>query len=110
MKIGIPKEIQSGENRVAITPKIGKRLVARGFELYVETGAGKGAQFTDQDYETCGTTICNAKELYENSDIILKVQPPTEEEIGMMKAETLLLSYIYPVKIRNFLQNFPKQK
>ncbi|MGI6321133.1 MAG: Re/Si-specific NAD(P)(+) transhydrogenase subunit alpha [Bacteroidales bacterium] len=110
MKIGIPKEIQSGENRVAITPKIGKRLVARGFELYVETGAGKGAQFTDQDYETCGTTICNTKELYENSDIILKVQPPTEEEIGMMKAETLLLSYIYPGKNQELLAKLSEAK
>lgn len=102
MKIGVPKEIKPGENRVAITPDIVGKLIKKGFQVYVEQSAGVKAGFLDQKYLEAGAEIKpDAKELYNNSDIVLKVQRPlfnsdfNMNELDMIKPDTLLISLSY---------------
>jgi H+-translocating NAD(P) transhydrogenase subunit alpha len=105
MKIGIPKEIRPGERRVAATPDTVSRLLKLGFDVSVETQAGAGASFRDAEYSALGASVLHsARELWETSDIILKVQPPEQNaELGMHEAELLreggiLVSFIWPGK------------
>jgi NAD(P) transhydrogenase subunit alpha len=99
MNVGIPKEILQHELRVAATPKTVVRLKKQGFEVLVESGCGVRAKFTDEEYVTAGAgVVSSAQELYSSSDIVLKVQPPTEAEVGLMKRGTLLLSYLFPAQ------------
>ncbi len=105
MKIGIPKEIRPGERRVAATPDTVSRLLKLGFEVNVETQAGAGASFRDAEYSALGANVLkSARELWDTSDIILKVQPPEQNaELGMHEAELLreggtLVSFIWPGK------------
>jgi H+-translocating NAD(P) transhydrogenase subunit alpha len=105
MKIGIPKEIRPGERRVAATPDTVSRLLKLGFEVSVETQAGAGASFRDTEYSALGARVLkSARELWDTSDIILKVQPPEQNsELDMHEAELLreggiLVSFIWPGK------------
>jgi NAD(P) transhydrogenase subunit alpha len=105
MKIGIPKEIRPGERRVAATPDTVSRLLKLGFEVQVETQAGAGASFRDAEYVTIGASIApSARQLWDQSDLILKVQPPEHNsELGVHEAELLrergvLVSFIWPGK------------
>ncbi|MEO6602349.1 MAG: Re/Si-specific NAD(P)(+) transhydrogenase subunit alpha, partial [Polyangiaceae bacterium] len=105
MKIGIPKEIRPGERRVAATPDTVSRLLKLGFDVSVETQAGAGASFRDTEYSALGASVLlSARELWDTSDIILKVQPPEQNsELGMHEAELLreggiLVSFIWPGK------------
>ena len=77
MKIGIPKEIRPGERRVAATPETVSRLMKLGFDVAVETQAGAGASFDDAEYSALGASVVqSARELWQQSEIVLKVQPP----------------------------------
>ncbi|HEY3252892.1 MAG TPA: Re/Si-specific NAD(P)(+) transhydrogenase subunit alpha [Polyangiaceae bacterium] len=105
MKIGIPKEIRPGERRVAATPDTVSRLLKLGFDVQVESQAGAGASFADADYTAIGATIARgARELWEQNELILKVQPPEQNlELGVHEAELLreggtLVSFIWPAK------------
>ncbi|MEI9941549.1 MAG: Re/Si-specific NAD(P)(+) transhydrogenase subunit alpha [Pseudomonadota bacterium] len=105
MKIGIPKEIRPGERRVAATPDTVSRLLKLGFEVQVESQAGAGASFADAEYTAIGATILRgARELWDQSELILKVQPPEPNlELGVHEAELLreggiLVSFIWPAK------------
>jgi len=105
MKVGIPKEIKAGENRVAATPKTVKRLKKQGFEVLVQSGAGSNANVSDEAYEAAGASISSsAQELYANSEIILKVQALADEEIGLMHKGQLVLSYLNPGQNGDLLQ------
>ncbi len=99
MIIGIPKERLAGELRVAITPKTAQRLLKKGFIVQVEAGAGVQAGFSDNDFIQAGVQIIHhADQLLSSADIILKVQPPVEDEIGKMKAGAVTLSYLRPAQ------------
>src|SRR4051812_35707956 len=105
MKIGIPKENRPGERRVAATPDTVSRLLKLGFEVSVESQAGAGASFRDAEYAALGASVLHtARELWDTSDIILKVQPPEQNlELGTHEAELLreggtLVSFIWPGK------------
>ncbi|MBD3226199.1 MAG: NAD(P)(+) transhydrogenase (Re/Si-specific) subunit alpha, partial [Caldithrix sp.] len=81
MKIGIPKEVTSGETRVAIIPSQVGVLTKSDHEVLVEKDAGIRAAFSDKQYEEAGARIIAATdELYQQADIILKVQPPTRNK------------------------------
>jgi NAD(P) transhydrogenase subunit alpha len=100
--IGIPKEILSGENRVAITPDTASKLIKLGFEIVVETNAGLNAHFLDENYINAGAKILsNVKEVFEASDVICKVQRPVVDssinELQLMKKGTLLISFFFPL-------------
>jgi alanine dehydrogenase len=90
--IGIPKEISFQENRVPLTPLSVALLVNNGHEVMLETNAGLAANFKDKDYSEQGAQIVyEPKRLYE-ADIIIKIAPPTLEEIGLMKPGQVLIS------------------
>ena len=105
MIVGIPKEVKSGESRVAATPKTLKRLIKQGFKVYIQSGAGSSANFSDQQYEEAGGHIVeSAKELYSSADIVLKVLAFTEEEIDLLKEGQVSLSYLHPAQNQELLQ------
>lgn len=110
MIVGIPLELSSAELRVAATPKTVKRLQKQGFEVHVQSHAGEKANFSDQEFSDAGAKIVpTAEALYKNAQIILKVQAPTDEEINLMAAGTVLLSYIWPDQNPELLQKLAKQ-
>ena len=85
MKIGVPKEIQPGETRVALTPALVPLLLRDQHEILVETGAGWEAGFSDEQFRQAGATLTgNPAELYSQADIIFKVQPP---RLGMLSGQ-----------------------
>ncbi len=92
--IGVPKEITLQEHRVALTPSSVNLLVNNGFEVWIETGAGKEAKFPDKDYSDAGAKICYSSEEVYKADIIVKVEPPTENEIKFLQAKQLIISAI----------------
>lgn len=85
MKLGIPRETSAGERRVATTPEIAKKLVATGFEVLVEEGAGVAASFTDAAYAAVGAKPVARADCF-NADIVLKVRRPSEEEARAVRA------------------------
>jgi len=90
--IGIPKETHFQENRVSLTPDAVASLTANGHRFIIETGAGKGANYTDTDYSEAGAKIAkNNKEVFECS-MVLKVEPPSISEIDLMLPQTVLFS------------------
>jgi len=90
--IGIPKETELQEQRVALVPESVSLLVANGHRVVVETGAGENANFSDSDYSESGAEIIyDTKQIYK-ADIILKVSPPNDNEIALMKHKQILFS------------------
>lgn len=97
MRIGIPKEIEINEARVAATPATVAQLIKLGFEVAIESGAGKQAKFSDNAYEAAGALILNAMSIW-HTDIIFKINPPTDNEIHHLNAGTTLISFIWPTQ------------
>ncbi len=94
VKVGVPKEIAEGENRVGIVPETVEKLVKEGFEVLVESGAGRDYNL-DENYEEAGAKIAeSAEEVYGESDLIVKVARPTEEEIGHMHEGQALVCFL----------------
>jgi alanine dehydrogenase len=90
--IGIPRETEFQEQRVALVPEAVGLLVSNGHRVIIETNAGSKANFSDNDYsEAGGEIVYSAKEVY-NADMILKVTPPSNNEIAMMKHKQILFS------------------
>jgi NAD(P) transhydrogenase subunit alpha len=99
MQIGVPKEIDAGEKRVATTPEVVSDLVALGFTVSVQAGAGLGANYSDESFESAGAVIAaNAEELFAASDIILKVRgpDPAAGEIELFREGQTLISFLWP--------------
>ncbi|NJM94295.1 MAG: alanine dehydrogenase [Cytophagales bacterium] len=94
--VGVPKERSLQENRVSLTPQATSVLVSNGIEVKVETQAGATAHYSDQDYADAGAQIVySAKEAFE-SDIVIKVEPPSLEEIGYLPTKAGLISAVNP--------------
>ncbi len=93
MKIGVPAETLPGERRVATTPEVAKKLVAKGFEVIVEAGAGAAAQYPDQEYAGAGVVIAE-RDACMAADIVLKVRRPTDEEAARVGASSIYISLI----------------
>jgi len=90
--IGIPKETSLNERRACITPDAVQVLVESGHEIIIESGAGLGSFFTDLQYSESGAKITNDPKEAFSQDLILKVNPPTDEEIDYMRPNTYLVS------------------
>ncbi len=96
MKLAVPKETKFKENRVALTPDVVKDLVKKGFEVTIESGAGMNSFFSDESYKAAGASLVpDAKKLYSDADVILKVNAPSPEEISGMKKGAILLSFLF---------------
>lgn len=95
MKIGVPKERLPGEARVGLTPALVRTLTKNGHTCLIETGAGAGAGFDDYDYERQGAHIVpDMREIYTQSDLILKVMRPLSEEIALMREGQVLMGLL----------------
>ncbi len=90
--IGVPRETAAGERRVALVPKVVERLHAAGLAVVVETGAGTGALIPDEQYEQAGATIGDPWP----ADLVVKVNPPTADEIGLLKPESTIVGFLAP--------------
>jgi len=96
MRVGVPKEIKNHEYRVGLTPPSVAELVAAGHEVLVETKAGMGIDFEDQDYIDAGATILpTAAEVFAQSDMIVKVKEPQAVEVAMLEPRHLLFTYLH---------------
>ncbi len=92
LQIGIPKEIRLQEQRICLTPDAVGTLVAHGHKIIMESGAGEGANFSDQDYAEMGARITYDTEEVFKSHIILKVEPPDLKETGYLQPESIVIS------------------
>jgi NAD(P) transhydrogenase subunit alpha len=90
--IGVPRETAAGERRVALVPKVVERLHAAGLAVVVETGAGTGALIPDEQYKQAGATIGDPWP----ADLVVKVNPPTVDEIGLLKPESAVVGFLAP--------------
>lgn len=90
--IGIPKEVSFQENRVAIVPSAVEVLVSQGHRIVVESNAGRNCKFTDKDYAEAGAEIVYSPEEVYKADVVLKVAPPTPEEIELLQEKQTIIS------------------
>ena len=90
--IGVPKEISLQETRITMTPDAVELIVGRGHDVWVESGAGEGAKYTDNMYSEAGAKIVDSAEEVYKADFILKIEPPTIEEVGFFKPGQTLIS------------------
>ena len=90
--IGIPREEDKNEGRIAITPLAVEQLVNNGHKVILESNAGLGSNFSDVDYSECGADIVNSEEEVFKSDIILKISPFTVSELEKLKENQLVIS------------------
>jgi len=117
MRIGIPKEIHTGERRVAGTPKTVKKLIEMGFEVVVEQGAGVAAEHYDDMYAQAGATLtADTKAVWGESDIVLKVHSPQiHPSLGVHEADLIkeggcLIGFIWPAQNQDILDKFNARK
>ncbi len=110
--IGIPREESSEENRIGLTPLTVDLLVNNGHEVIIQSNAGKAANFYDHQFSEAGALIVeNKEEIYSQSDIILKVMPPSEAEIGLMREGQILLSILHVhSKSRDYIQRLIQKR
>jgi alanine dehydrogenase len=95
MKIGVAREIKPDEYRVALTPAGARELVQRGHEVLIETGAGDGSSFPDAGYEAVGARIGSVDDVWESSELLLKVKEPIEPEYGRLREGLVLFTYLH---------------
>lgn len=96
MRIGVPKEIKAAENRVALVPAGAEALVAAGHTVFVETRAGEGSGFSDDDYRAAGAQILDsADDVWERAEMIMKVKEPIPEEYERIRAGQLVFTYFH---------------
>lgn len=96
LTIGVPKETADGERRVALVPEVVRKLARAGFEVVVEAGAGEAAYFPDNAFREDGARIGTDSEAL-GADIVLKVAPPSEAEIGKMASGGVFLGMLDPL-------------
>ena len=95
MRISVPKEIKSGEKRVALVPDIISKLTKLGHEVFIESGAGVAAEYSDAQFLAAGAQIKQG-DVLANSDVILSVQPLTPNQIKSLKKGSLTISFLSP--------------
>ena len=98
MKLAVLKETEEGENRVALIPDSIKRLSQKGFAVLVEAGAGSSAGYSDQEYEQAGATLVSSpQELAGQADCVVKVRPPSLEEVEILRDNSVFIAILQPV-------------
>lgn len=109
MRIGIPKETLSGETRVAATPKTVEQLIQLGYEVCIEQDAGQTAHFDNAAYEQAGAQVVDTTTAW-SSGIILKVNPPTLEEVDFLLPHSVLISFIWPASQNELVQRLQEKQ
>jgi NAD(P) transhydrogenase subunit alpha len=109
VKVGVPKESLAGERRVAIVPETARGLVKAGIQVAIEAGAGETAFFSDAAYIDAGTNVTDAAAAF-GSDAVLKVQPPTLDEVGRLREGGVLISFLQPATTADVVAALAKRK
>ena len=117
MKIGVPKEIYRGENRVATTPEAAEKLIKMGFDICIESGAGEASNFRDEDYQAAGVSVVKtAEQIWKDSDIVIKVRAPQQHpdtgkhEADLLDANKTLISFIGAAQNQDLLKQLAATK
>ncbi len=96
MIIGVPKEIKNNENRVAITPAGTQEFLRKGHAVYIQTKAGEGSGFSDEEYVGAGAKILStAEQVFGIAEMIIKVKEPIEQEYSLIKKDQLVFTYFH---------------
>ncbi len=95
IRVAVPKETLEGEKRVAMAPDVARKLRRAGAEIILQRGAGAGSYFADEAFEDV-TLVDSAREAFAAADVVLKVQPPTEEEIGLLREGSMIIGFMQP--------------
>ncbi len=96
VRVGVPRESRAGERRVATVPELLSRFQRIGADVVVETGAGDGVFLSDDDYASRGASIVDRTAAL-GADVVLKVSPPTQEEIGLLKRDAIVAGFLAPL-------------
>ena len=99
MRIGVPKEVHAGERRVATTPDVAAKLIKLGFTVAIESGAGAAADLDDEAFRAAGVEIVpDARTLWAESDVVLKVRGPEPSELEQMRRDQMLVGLLAPYR------------
>ena len=110
VKIGAPKELIEGEDRVAMTPASAKDLQKLGYDCVIETKAGEAAGFSDAAYKEAGVEVVKtAAALYKAADIVAKVRPPLDSEVKRLREGQTLISFFYPAANEKLMEAASKK-
>ena len=96
LRIGVPRETAPGERRVALVPEVVSRLVKEGMEVLVESGAGESAFLSDAAFTDAGARIGSRAQAWA-ADVVARVQPPAEEDLPLLRAESVLIGFLRPL-------------
>ena len=109
--IAVPRESAAGEKRVATVPDVVEKLVRLGFRVAVQSGAGDAANFADDTYRAAGAEIIDdAARLWAAADIVFKVRAPSMAEVGLMRAGSTLVSFVWPAQNPELMQALAAKK
>ncbi|CAB3971328.1 NAD(P) transhydrogenase subunit alpha [Burkholderia cenocepacia] len=109
--IGVPLETAHEERRVATVPDVVEKLIKLGFSVAVQSGAGTGANFSDDDYRTAGAEVVpTAADLWGRSDIVLKVRPPSSDEVALMREGGTLIGFVWPAQNPELMQQLAAKR
>lgn len=104
MKIGILKEQNKGEKRVAITPKIAKQLIDKGFEILVEEDAGEASSYKNSDYTEIGASVEKRGVVFKDGTILVKINPFDEEDLKLVDDKHILMSQLYHISNQKLIE------
>lgn len=111
MRIFIPKEHHPGERRVPLTPQGAQKLVGIGAEIQIESGMGQPSRFDDAGYEAVGATISqNREQSLQEADMVLRLRKPSIDEVKLLKAGSIHVSFLDPFNEASLIQAFLDQK
>lgn len=110
-RIGVPRETFPGEKRVATVPDVVEKLIKLGFEVAIEAGAGDAANFSDDSYRAAGAQVLpDAAALWGASDIVLKVRPPSPDEVALMREGGTLIGFVWPAQNPALMEQLTAKK
>ncbi len=111
MKIGVPKEIKPQESRIGLTPDSVKVLISNGHEVLVEKNGGFEAGFYDDQYKSIGAKIIDkAEDIFNDSDIIVKVKEPLSNEVKMIRENQIIFTYLHLAAAKDLTEGLIKSK
>jgi H+-translocating NAD(P) transhydrogenase subunit alpha len=105
VRIAVPKETAPGERRVALVPEVAKKLAASGFDVVVESGAGEGASFSDEDYRAAAAQVGDPWD----AEVVLKVRKPSEGEVERLHDGQVLIGFLEPLTDREGIERLARR-
>mgnify|MGYP002783924164 CR=1 FL=1 len=111
MIVGVPREVKNNESRVAATPAFAAELIKFGHKVYIQTSAGKGSGFKDEQYEKAGAIILGTpEEIYDKSELILKVKEPIAAEYKLIRPGQIIFTYFHFAASRELTEAMIKSR